>query len=360
MLSVAKTFHRKHARWVPIAFFLAGFVFDTLMLRHIDELKTILQQAVYLILSATLIGAELVESVREIHPPAFLVRVWKHREAALHFFLGTLLNSYTIFYFKSASTITSFFFIVFLVALLTINEFKRFGKSQTKVHVAFLSLCLISYLVSLVPILVGFVGTLPFLISMLASIACFYLFFRVMMKKLKNPELLRAQLVTPFAAIQLVFAAMFFAHFIPPVPLSVSYMGIFHDVKKSSGDYQLFFSRPAWKFWQHGDQDFQARPGDEIYCFARIFSPTRFKDELRIRWFLWNEKRGWLPSDAIPMPVEGGREEGYRAVTVKKNFQAGQWKVQIETADGREIGHIRLNVIPDSETEDRQMSMMVQ
>src|SRR5579885_2783445 len=166
VLGKLRSLYARYERWVPILFFGLGFLFDTLMLRRIDEPVTLLQQAAYLVVSALLIRVELTEVRHEVHPPKFLKVIWPYREAVLHFLLGTLLNSYTIFYFKSASTITSFIFIVLLVATLVLNEFMRFGKSQTQVHVAFWSLCLVSYLISLAPITLGFMGLVPFLAAM--------------------------------------------------------------------------------------------------------------------------------------------------------------------------------------------------
>jgi hypothetical protein len=361
LIARVRELHSKHQRWVPIIFFMAGFFFDTLVLRRIDELETILQQAIYLVVSGVLIGVELVEMTREVQPPAILARVWKHREAVLHFFLGTLLNSYTIFYFKSASALSSFVFIILLIALLMINEFKRFGKSQAQVHVAFFSLCVVSYLVSLAPILIGFAGIIPFLSAITGSILVLVIYYRALKPRLElNPKLLRSHVLLPFIAIQVIFAGLYFAHAIPPVPLSVSYMGIFHDIKKQRGEYQLSYTRSKWKFWQHGDQTFLARPGDTIHCFARVFSPSRFKDELQVRWLYRDERHGWLPADAIPMPIVGGREEGYRGITKKSNYTPGEWRVQIETLDGREVGRIGFNIEKDESTDPLEIKTIIQ
>jgi hypothetical protein len=360
MIARIRNLYKKHERWVPVAAFLLGFLFDAFMLRRVDELKVIIQQALYLLGAATLIGIELVEESREIHAPKVLSWFWKYREAILHFLLGTLLNGYAIFYFKSASAFTSFFFIALLIAVLTLNEFKRFGKSQTQVHVAFLSLCLISYLISLAPTLLGFIGVIPFLCAVASSVLVFYGYFRFLRPRLTaNPNLLRTHLIYPYAAIQIIFVALYFAHVIPPVPLSVKYMGIYHGVEKVEGGYELSSTQPAWKFWQHGDQVFEARPGDTIFCYAQIFSPTRFKDQLQIRWNYWDEKRGWLSSDAVPMPVVGGRDEGYRAVTKKNNYQPGLWRVQVETIDGEEIGRIGFEVVPDDTVGERELHKVV-
>ena len=44
--------------------------------------------------------------------------------------------------------------------------------------------------------------------------------------------------------------------------------------------------------------------------------------------------------EEIPIKIVGGRGEGFRGYGVKASYQAGDWKVQIETNYGREIGRI--------------------
>ena len=107
--------YKKHARWVPIIAFLVGFLFDMVTLSRIDDVIVILQQALYLLIAAALTAVELTGEDRDIASPTMLGKVWKYREAFLHFLLGALLNSYAIFYFKSASALTSFFFIALLL-----------------------------------------------------------------------------------------------------------------------------------------------------------------------------------------------------------------------------------------------------
>ncbi len=349
-----KALYQKYERWVPILFFLLGFIFDASVLNRIDELHVIIQQAIYLAISAALIRFELLEGVREVRVPKILERFWKYREALLHFLLGTLLNCYTIFYFKSASAFTSFVFIILLIALLVVNEFKRFGESQTKVHVAFLALCLVSYCSSLIPIILGSIGTLPFLLSAFVAGSVFYFYTRWLKADLgENCEKMKTHLYRPYFSVHSLFAVLYFAHAIPPVPLSVEYMGIYHDVKRGAEGYILSSTRPAWKFWEHGDQTFLARPGDVVYCFAQIFSPSRFSDKLQVRWSLYDEKRGWVKQDAIPLPILGGREEGYRTFTRKENYTPGEWRVQIETLEGHEVGRIGFKIVEDINTDLR-------
>jgi hypothetical protein len=361
MLTSARNFYKKNERWIPIAFFVLGFCFDALVLRRIDEPITILQQAAYILVCTFLISIELVEHIREFHPPKFIAKIWLYREALLHFLMGTLLNAYTIFYFKSASAITSFVYIGLLVALLILNEFKKFGRFQTQVHIGILSLCLISYLVLLMPLLFGFIGGIPFLVGNLVALLLLFGYRRLMTSRLtENAALVRSHIFIPFAIVQATFIVLYMLHILPPVPLSVSFMGIYHDVKKTENEYQLTYFRSDTKFWQHGDQTFLARQGDTIYCFVRIFAPTRFKDQLQVRWLYKDPRLGWQSADAIPLSIVGGREEGFRGVTKKNNYQPGDWRVQIETTDEREIGRIGFTVERDDSTEPRDIKIVVQ
>lgn len=356
-----KHFYETHQRWVPIAFFVLGFLFDAVMIGRVDHLLTLLQQAAYLVLSGLLIRLEIVETVAPFEPPALLRKVWKYREALLHFLMGTLLNLYTLFFFMSASALTPYLFIVLLVIVLILNEFKRFGKSQIQVHMAFWTLCLLSFMATLAPIVLGFIGAMAFLLSIAASVLVFWGFYRLMQHTLKDhPKLARTHMRLPFLGVTTVFVALYFFQAIPPVPLSVQYMGIFHDVKRQDDQFALYYTRSPWKFWQHGDQTFKARANDQIFCFARIFSPTRFKDNIQVRWLYHTERQGWQTSDVIPMAIVGGREEGFRGVTRKAAYQPGLWRVQVETQDGREIGRIRFRIEPDDSTEERTLRVRME
>ncbi len=361
MIARLKAFYSRTERWRPIAFFALGFLFDVVMLSRIDDLWTLAQQAIYLMICGALIGLELVEAARPLEIPRWAGRFWHHREELLHFLMGSLLSGYALFFFKSASALSSFIYVAGLMALLILNEFKRFKKSQAKVHVAFLSLCLISYFVSLSPILLGFIGTLPFLGAIAGSSLVGYGYFRALEPRLKaRPEVLRTHFLYPFIGVHLLFTGLYFAHAIPPVPLSVSYLGIYHGIARTEDGYLLTSTRPSWKFWQNGDQSFLARPGDAVFCFARIFSPTRFRDRLQVRWLYYDERRGWQSSDAIPLPIVGGRNEGYRGFTKKTNYQPGKWRVQVETLDGREIGRIGFTIEADPQTEPREERTEIQ
>jgi hypothetical protein len=111
-------------------------------------------------------------------------------------------------------------------------------------------------------------------------------------------------------------------------------------VERTEAGYKLGHERPAWRFWHNGDQNFVAQPGDRVYVFFRVFSPARFSDQVQMRWHWKDPARGWTLHDTIPIRIVGGREQGFRGYGFKSNYQPGEWKVQVETTDGREIGRV--------------------
>ena len=357
-----QSFAHKHKKWEPLVFFLAGFTFDAFLLHRIDDPLMLVHQALYLSLSAFIIAwdlfgevgrAEAVES-EQGRVSKFIAKIWSYREGVLHFLLGTLLNVYTIFYFKSGTLISSLIFIAILASLLFLNEVRPANIPKHMLRNALFALCLISYVNVVTSILIGSIGLLVFLAALLIAATLHWLFCRFLARKL-DPAKIRLQVQAPFLVVVMVVAALYFAKVLPPVPLSVKHIGIYHEVTKVDGGYRLGLTKPDWKFWESGDQTFVAKPGDKIFCFVQVFSPSRFSDQLYVRWKYYDARQGWLRADAIALGVVGGREGGFRGFTSKANYTAGDWRVSVETSDGREIGRLSFTVILDADPTPHEM-----
>ena len=349
----AKAFYRDHEPACTAGFFAAGFLFDTVAVGRIDKLHNIVHQALYLFLCATFTSYELREQYGDFAPPARFKTVWRYHAAATHFMLGTLLNIYTLFYFKSASLGTSFLFLLILAGLLAVNELKPFAGSGTTLRMTLFSLCLVSYFTYLVPTAVGAIGVLPFFGTIAASTACVAALAWWLRGHLRDSQVLVPHLLAPFACVALGFSFLYFAKLIPPVPLSLSEIGVYHEVSRDGEHFLLTETRPRWRFWERGDQTFLARPDDKIFCYVSVFSPARFKERLQLRWLRRDEATGWEEEDAIPLATAGGREEGWRGFVVKSRWKPGRWRVRVETSDGRELGRLGLTVVPDETTGPR-------
>lgn len=351
MFTKVLKFYEEHKKFGPLAFFLGGFFLDVFTLGRADDLFTNLQLSAFLFVSAVLIFLEVLVLNEQMKPRGFWAKVWKFHIEATQFILGGLFSAYTVFYFQSASIRASFAFMIVLIAIMLVNEFIDFGFRGLGARMLFFSYCLISFFIYLVPVVFGGVGPLYFLLALVISTLVYWAYYSFIKKQLNitRPVLLRKVFRLPFYGVLLFFLVTYYSKVIPPVPLSVSYIGVFHNVEKKAGEYKLSYSRPYWKFWEKGAQSFEAFPGDRIYCFVSIFSPVDFEDQVFVRWSFKNAQGHWEKSDAIPISIQGGRGEGYRGYTYKQNYQDGDWRIEIETEDERELGRIYLTVHKNTE-----------
>jgi len=351
--------------YTPAAFFLGGFVFDIITLSRIDSGAQIFQISAYMLVLSFLVYWKVLFDHRLLNVPKKLERIWKHHDLMIQFAMGAMLSVYTLFFFKSASLVTSIVFMAFIAALLVMNEFIRLERHQLHLTLTLYFLCLACYWITLVPVFLGFIGFFAFVLALFSTGLSAYLFHKLVQKRVSKTETppqmalnIRKKITYPSGAVILTLLIFYYFQLIPPVPLSIQYMGIFRDIKKQDGNYVLSYARPIWRFWQNGDQTFYARPGDVIVAYVQIFAPERFKDQLMIRWKI-KTPRGWENQDAIPIQISGGRADGFRGYTTKSNFQSGDYRVQVETTDGREVGRISLEIIADDSQEPRELKQIV-
>jgi hypothetical protein len=344
-----QTSHEKYKRYYPATFFIGGFLFDIVTLSRIDDWLNLLQQTAYLIFIIQLLKYRTYEAAGVWNPGPKLHRIWHYNDEALHFVLGSLLSTYTLFYFVSSSFSTSFLFLILMFTLLVGNEFPSLQNKGLILKYSLLSICIFSFLFIVVPITFGFIGLLPFVVSILLGLLLHGALF-LEFKKKNLPQIdIRKTVLGPPVAIATLLLFLYVIKFLPPIPLSIQYIGIYHQIEKihseKSGEMQflLKYERPFWKFWQHGAQDFLAEPGDKIHCFVRIFAPTHFKDKIVFHW-MRKTANGWESMDKITNEISGGRTEGYRGFAIKSNFEPGDWRVEVETTDERKIGRIGFTV----------------
>ena len=365
-----QAYREQHAMAEIALFFAAGMAFDIVTLSRIDDVLSLIQQGVYLVLLAGLMILEERERAKNWTPPPILAKVWRFSEDAIHFLLGSLLSSFTLLYLKSSSGVSAFAFMAVLGGLLVANELPRFREKGPIVRHALLSLCMTSYGAVLLPVLLGFISPWLFVTAVLLSCGAFWGLTRRLVKHTFDARAASSRVAAPAFAIQALLLGAYFFGAIPPVPLSLQYIGIYHEVvppKKQAAEtaaagtkddvlpaYQLKHMRPWWKFWQHGDQDFAARQGDVIYCFARVFAPNGFKDAIYIHWWLKGTKGGWSDQGRARLAISGGRDNGFRAFGTKKNYQPGRWRAEVETEDGRDLGVIKFDLKEDATTEPRE------
>jgi hypothetical protein len=79
-----------------------------------------------------------------------------------------------------------------------------------------------------------------------------------------------------------------------------------------------------------------------VYCFSSVFAPVTLHTTIyhHWQWRPFNEPASFITTDRIPLTMTGGRETGYRLYTMKQRVQPGEWRVDVETEDGRLLGRM--------------------
>lgn len=337
-------YYEKNEAKVDIAFFLGGFFFDIFTLSDIDDPLSIAQQVVYLLILGSILYYDFLDDNGLFKISPRLEKTWNYRQPILHFFLGSLLSVYSLFFLKSSSIFTSIVFVLLLLGLMIANELKTVQKSKIDIKIGLYVICVFSFFSMTVPVILGFVGILPFMISVVLTGAVLYGVYNLLLRRVQNNKLVFRRILAPGGGVLALFVLFYFVGWIPPVPLSIQNMGIYHMIGKSEGKYILSHENSSWFFWRSGDQVFTAEPGDKINFFAQVYSPARFSDSVILHWYYKDPRQGWMTTDKIPMGISGGRKQGYRGYSTKANYTSGEYRISVETTDGREIGRIYFDV----------------
>ena len=340
--------------FLPAVFFFSGVTFDSFTLTRIDSLTDNLILLLYL----SLLGALIILTARmdtrmglEAPPaglggvPGLVARAQPYYPHAIQFLLGGLYSAYTIFYLQSASlTATAVFFGV-LVALLVGNEFLHDRLSNLRLLVSLYALVVLSFFTFFLPALTGLMNTWVFLIgaglSAGVTLQVVNLIYRGRPTSSRWEPILSG---LPAIGLILVLVGFYFLNWIPPVPLSMKFGGVYQKVAKADGAYRLTFEQGAWyQYWKRSDDPF--RGTGPAYCFTAVFAPVDMRTTIFHRWqYRPAGGRDFSTTDRIALAIAGGREGGYRGYTIKQRVMPGDWRVDVETPEGRIIGRVSFRV----------------
>lgn len=344
--------------FLPVVFFFAGVTYDTVTLTRIDRLLDNLILLLYLMVLGVLIVLKGRTDLQKIHGEPVttgkaahvLDRAEPYYPMGIQFLLGGLFSAYTIFYSQSASLTTTAVFFGVLVLLLVGNEFLHDRLSSLKLLISLYALVAFCFFTFFLPVLTGIMNWIMVVLGAVLSLA---LALRVLELVYQGQtSRARMELVKaggPAVAVVAVLIAFYFLNWIPPVPLSLKLGGIYHQVEKVDGLYHLTFEKPAWyQVMKRSDNPFH---GDgPAYCFTAVFAPVDLKTIIYHRWQYRvvtpgrSSKGDFSTTDRIPIRISGGREGGYRGYTIKQHVPPGEWRVDVETEDGRVIGRVRFRV----------------
>ncbi len=347
----------KHERRLGLGALVVGFLFDLWLAQRPDSFANNILLLSYLFISATIIlllniqerraRKRAVEGIVMAEPLLLLL--------ILQFCFGGLANNLLILYGKSGTFAASLIFIALLLAMAVGNEFLRGRYALLRFNIAVYYLLLLTYCVIAVPTFVlHYIGLQAFLWSGAASLTVMAAFLGVLRFAVSRDEqrtVLEAGGIV--AAIFAVFFGLYYLQIIPPVPLSLKDVGIYHYVARSGPDsYTAAYEPTPWlEFWRDTSATFHTAPGASAYCFSAVFAPTGLSAPVYHRWEAYDSVlKKWNTTSRIPFPIYGGRAGGYRGYTILSAPTAGEWRCSVETASGQLIGRIEFTVVRSSTT----------
>lgn len=334
-----KSVRKIQKHWLSFAFFF-GFLVDNITLNRVDQIFDNVILATYVLLSMVGILV-LYAGSAEKFSEKMNERAKVYAPLFVQFAFGGLLSGMLIFYGRSGDWSQSWPFLLIILYVIYGNETIKERASRLVFNLAIFFIGIFSYVVLLIPVLTGYMGALVFVGSGLIALMVTYGLIQMLFKIIPNFLAMQMRVVTfTLGAIFVLLNTFYFTNIIPPIPLSLKHVGIYHSVVRfDAGEYQLKYEDGEW--WQpfkKSDKVFHPQAGGNIFCFAKVFAPTKLETDIFHKWEYKNAEGDWVEHFRTSYAIAGGSDGGYRGYTLVQNFQDGKWRCSVETGRGQVLG----------------------
>lgn len=343
-----KNWITKHERKLASVSLFAGFILDALTLRRIDNIyENSVFISYFVIIGVSIFLINYIEAgkyerewVGRMHPFLLLL---------IQFAFGGLFSAFSIFYFRSGSLLSSWPFIVILLALLVGNEALRKQYERLVLQVSFLFLALFFFVIFAVPVVLNSMGSLVFVLSGIIALALVlgyvYVLDRFIPERVVKSKRMIMYVIT---FLFLLVNLLYFTNLIPPIPLSLKNAGVYQSIQQGGGKFVAQEERHTGLAFFQVFEDIHVKKGEPLYVYSAVFAPDNIRTTVVHNWRHFDPSIGrWVSTDRIPYTVIGGNDRGFRGYSKKTNLQEGQWTVNIETERGQVIGRVTFEVVYD-------------
>ena len=335
-----RTFILKNRAHGPSVAFALGFIWDSLTLTRVDLLYDNLVLTFYLTVAALSIVLFQAYEAGRLHS-GIMERTVPWLPFIMQFAFGGLMSGYIIYYSRSGTLIGSWPFLLFLLTLFIGNEVFKKRYQILTFQLSILFIAFFSYTIFSVPVLLRSIGTPQFLLSGAVSLTLIGVIVGIIYYTARA-RLCEARLPILYAitGIYLFFNIAYFTNIIPPIPLALKDLGIYHSVIKTPEGYAVSYERPPWyRFFDVTSRTYHFTPGEPMYALSAVFAPTRLDTTILHRWSYYDPRaEKWTVLSEISFPILGGRGGGYRGYSLKNNIRAGRWRIEVVTPSGQLIG----------------------
>ncbi len=339
-------FYKKYERRLSLVAFLTGFTIDNLTLTRIDLWLDNIILASYLILAA--LGITVYQLFNRRLVKGKTTKGFMALSTLLiQFAFGGLFSGYFVFYSKSASLVTSWWFVLLIILFLIGNELFKEKYARLEYQISIFFITLFSFAIFYLPIIVNQMGVWVFVLSGLVSLFIIRFFVRFLALFIpESVEKSKHALRFSILSIYIVFNVFYFTNIIPPIPLALKDSSIHHFVERQ-GD--VYVAESEIVKWYEFGKKFRPRidisQSQAVYAYSSVFAPTDLNVEVFHSWQYRDDTRDeWVETDRFSYPILGGRDGGFRGYTQKSQVFPGEWRVDVVTDRNQIIGRIRFHV----------------
>ncbi len=338
----------KYERYVAPFTFIGGFLIDTILLRRIDLWFDHLILLGYLLIAGfSIVALNAYEAGR--------IR-FRHFESIapllpviMQFVFGGLFSFFLIFYTKSGTVSASWLFLLVLITIFLGNE--RFRKRYERLvfQLSIYFIVLFSYSIFAVPLIIRKMGAGIFVISGAVSLVLIGAFiFALSLLLSKQVRESFCALLISIGGIFLVFNILYFTNIIPPIPLAIKEIGVYHSVRRFSSDtYEVRYEKALWFMpFETTSHTYHWKKGEAVYVYSAVFAPAKLNIPILHRWARFDEKQQkWIELESIKFSIYGGRDGGYRGYSYKTVVEPGKWRVDVITERGQVLGRQSFSIV---------------
>lgn len=339
-----QAWYEKYEKRLSSFSLLGGFVFDAFTLSRVDALRDNLWVAVNLVVVSICIiylNKQANSQKKSASQHFWLIMV-------LQFAFGTLIGTFVIFYFRSASLAVSWPFILILVVALVANERLKKHYARLSFQISFLFFSIFLFSIFIVPIFLKQIGPWIFILSGILSLVLMRIFL-ILFNRFSGENLHkhRRNIWLTITSIFVFINFLYFTNIIPPIPLSLKEAGVYHSVgRDSAGNYAVSFEDYGWRGYLSLYPNIHLTPNKMVYVYSAIFSPTSFNTDIIHEWQHFDSVMGkWVTEGEANLKVFGGRGGGYRTYSTRDGLAEGHWRVNVLTQTGQVLGRLRFNAV---------------
>lgn len=326
--------------------FVLGFLTDSFLLPDVERWETKYLGLSYLvILSLAIILREWVVSrntASRLEQKLYSVLTF-----GVAFFSGSAMSFIFVYAMRSAAFAVSWPLFIILLLIMAANEYISTHNYRFTLDVGVLFVGLVFYAIFNVPIVLGKVNDVVFLMSVAVAVVVSLAYVWILKHTSEAAERETARGYALAMGIPLFVGMLYFLNVIPAVPLSLKGSGIYHSVERlENGEYVGWQEKDGRFFAKYRRDTYHLTDTDAgIYFFSSVSAPAEVSAPITHVWEYYDtEKRAWITTTTVSFDLTGGRGEGYRAYSKKENVFPGMWRVTVKVDNNRIVGRQRFYI----------------